>query len=63
MGGNDLGDRVGLGCIRETIQLEEDHAANTQALAYHELAEIAILRDQDAALGIRRAENVSIGRA
>jgi hypothetical protein len=58
MDGNNLGYHVSLRRVRKAIQLQQDHAMNPQSLANDELAKIAVFRDQDAALGIRRLENV-----
>jgi len=58
MRGNDLGYRVSLRRVRDTIEFQQHHAANPQTLANDQFAKIAILRDQDAALIVRRLENI-----
>jgi hypothetical protein len=57
MGGNDLGHRLSLRCVREAIKFQQDDPANTEALADDQFAEITILGDQNALLSIRRLEN------
>jgi hypothetical protein len=61
--GSDLDDHISFRGIRKAIQLQQDHAPDPQPLTDDQFAEIAILRDQDAALGVRRLKDVLVRRA
>ena len=60
MGADDFGHSFSLRCVRNAIQFEQDQAADPKALANNQLAEIAILRNQNRAFGIRQFEDNAV---
>ena len=60
MGANNFGYGVSLRRGRNAIQFEQDQAADPKALANDQLAEIAILRNQNPAFGIRQFEDNTV---
>jgi len=41
-------DTIRLGCVREAIQLQQDHAPNAKPLTNDQLTEVPVLGNQDA---------------
>jgi hypothetical protein len=60
---NPLRHGVGLRPVCQPIQFQQDDTAQREALANDHFAEIAVLRDQNAVVGIRRIQNIVIRRA
>jgi len=60
---NDFRHGLGFRCIRQPVQLQQDDAAHTEALANNHFAEISILGDQNANISLAGVQNFIIGSA
>jgi hypothetical protein len=60
MDGDNLSNAVGSGPVRQSLQLEYDHAMYTEPVANYQFAKVSVRRKEEAAFHFGRPENLAI---